>query len=954
MEYVDRLIQKLRGPSAKVRREACEEIEKLRAEGKPAFSDLVRILDDRDATLRCAALKALAAVGLTPDIEDRFLKLVDDPSSGVRYAALDALQYLGKGRQTEVIAALTRALENQDRRIQRLAAFRLASFGAAAAGAIRALATLLDHADDQVRGPAAFAVPQLGPTAAPWLSQVIALFEDRQVDTDAVDGIIRRGDAASREALIAGLRSSSEWTRAACARALLAAQVEPELALETLIEVLGEGNSKAAEGLLELEGPAVLPRLLDALAYGPEKVRAEVAKLLGKPKDRSGVIAALANALEDPASNVRHNAAMALRTAGALALPAVPALTRCLHDPVGYVRRAADAALREVSPERGWSPWDRDPKLAKETERSIARMKKREHLPQLIALLRADNPDLRDAAALALGKLGSAAAPATAALIRALGDSSLSVCDDAAAALGAIGESTPEGINALRSALQDPAVAYEAARSLASLGPQNLPLLLPLSEHSHDRIRLEVVQTMGTWGIQPEVCVPALAARLQDKDFGVRRAALQALTAYPTAAVAAAPALIDAWDDEDFDLLRKELATLLASLIDRDDARILAALVDARPSVRHGAALFAASGPLRPQAIDCLKSLLGAEDPDVQHSATYAVAQVDPPPLELLSSVLAIWNDETQHGVKTALKAFGPDAYPQIAALLDSPDAFARLRAAEFLYVAEVERPRSLEVLIAGLNDPDPRIHTAAARHVSHFRPAPEAAAEPLFHILVTGDRDAAHWAADSLRRLGPNAQEILPRLAELFGDDLRREQVYGILEDLDRELLGRLWNEADKREPVGPQPKESDMKRAARVVRVEAHDDEAECFSRLDPTWEEIEPLIARLGGKRFPFVYLELHTAETMFVESGVFESCFTCRAGNGSHEAYLVDPSRRQELEDGEDEPIVLVMAGGQITEIPRSWTTSRERVLQAARHFYSTGKRDPSLEWIDLGY
>lgn len=165
----------------------------------------------------------------------------------------------------------------------------------------------------------------------------------------------------------------------------------------SLDDAIGFGSAGLAHAALIQVGPAGLPYFIRALEHGTGKTRASAASFIGRLEGQAGPAStALARALNDPSAVVRGNAVTALGQIGPPARAALPALRSALGRDDDSFRLQGIRAL-----------W----RIGHETE---------ETLPILVRMLcdRA-NPN-RAGAAMLLGEMGPAAAPAAPALAEVL------------------------------------------------------------------------------------------------------------------------------------------------------------------------------------------------------------------------------------------------------------------------------------------------------------------------------------------------------------------------------------------------------------------------------------------------------------------------------------------------------------------------------------------------------
>jgi HEAT repeat protein len=181
-----------------------------------------------------------------------------------------------------------------------------------------------------------------------------------------------------------------------------------------------------------------------------------------------------------------------------------------------------------------------------------------EALPVLVDLLRDSDWVVRQEAALGLGNLGPAAAPAVPALAAALKDGDAGVRLSAAHALAWIGPAAGDAVPALTEALDDPVpgVQSAAAVALGKIGPGAravVPALRRLldakagsASESDKDLRMTVAD--GLWKIdgRADLALPVLLAGLADQRSESSALAAEALGAMGPEAKPAVPALLKA------------------------------------------------------------------------------------------------------------------------------------------------------------------------------------------------------------------------------------------------------------------------------------------------------------------------------------------------------------------------------------------------------------------------
>jgi HEAT repeat protein len=195
------------------------------------------------------------------------------------------------------------------------------------------------------------------------------------------------------------------------------------------------------------------------------------------------VVRALIGALGDTVDAVRMSAGYALTSAGVRAEGAVPALHNALHDTAhAAVRWQAAMILGSLGPSAGQTSVpvltealsDRDPQVRAAAAEALGNIGQvaAPALPKLYILLRDIDADVRRKAVEALPNISSDTSM-IGLLIGALSDPTPEVRRSAVTALGALGMPTDRVIGALAHALTDSwaAVRAAAALALAQIGP---------------------------------------------------------------------------------------------------------------------------------------------------------------------------------------------------------------------------------------------------------------------------------------------------------------------------------------------------------------------------------------------------------------------------------------------------------------------------------------------------
>lgn len=177
-------------------------------------------------------------------------------------------------------------------------------------------------------------------------------------------------------------------------------------------------------------------------------------------------------------------------------------------------------------------------------------------VPGLVAALASPRERVRQAAAIALGRIGPAAKPAEAALLAALQDKDGDVREMAAQALGRTGADPATAVPALASRLwlPQPYVCGRVAETLAGLGADAVPELVRALAGADVEARRCASIALGRLGGKAREAVPALVGALRESDGNARWNAAIALGEIGEGAREAAPALLEVLSDRDEDV----------------------------------------------------------------------------------------------------------------------------------------------------------------------------------------------------------------------------------------------------------------------------------------------------------------------------------------------------------------------------------------------------------------
>ncbi len=630
--------------SAAIRSEAAASLGRLgSAAGAEAVPDLTALLADADETVRGRAAEALSRVGANdPATVAALASLLEDPSPAIRIAVAQSLGVLGTAAASAV-PALVPLLQDRDEGVRGAVADAIGRMGTLTESAAHTLTNGLTSHDNVVRARTAEALGDIGEAAAEAApALVVALSDDNdRVRAKAVEALGKIGEAAAEVAvprLVRALKDPDNWVSALAA------------------EALGEMGAGADEAV---------PALVRSLRHQNPQVRANTAEALAKlgPAARAAV-AALERAVGDEDGGVRIGAVRALGAIGRPTPESNRVVRTALADPDPQARAAAAEAFG------AWGEADEPtradllallddandevkartarvlPKLAGATPEVVAGLSKR--------LSEDDSDWVRVEAARALGQLGTAAASAGAALLRAAQTGEVGLREEAMRAL-AIAQ-PPEAVEAFASGLRD---AEPQVRKLASAGwrkaatvpEEAVPALIEALHDPEIQVRANAAFALGRLDPVPAEAVPLLAECAAHDDAGLRLYAAIALQSAPGGAATDA----------------------LHPLLDDPNPRVR--LIAARRVL--------AENPTDPGAIAAVADALADSSPGIRKAALDLVDAIGPA-TAVLESVRARIERETD-----------PDVIGYLTAATDRMEQAAAVPAPEEATVADILEPPS-------------------------------------------------------------------------------------------------------------------------------------------------------------------------------------------------------------------------------------------------------------------
>ena len=576
----------------------------MRALGEIGSADatptLITILADEDTELREAASRALALIGvgavfpllrrmegssedfqnvvrqtlrrMGPETVNELAMQVADRRNLERSKAAQALGEIGNA---EAINALVKSLNSSDLHVQPAVMSALATIGEPS---VDALIDALDSDSILLVRTAIDALGRVGSPRAAGPLRHVAATRNAVLRDLALKSLARIPDEAAIKPLIEQLQAEAWAARRQAAIAL--AQANRDLAAPALIAALSDPEpvvARAAAASLDLHKwkPTAETDPVSAAAFWVALRYWDRAVDLG-----GAAIEPLMARLRDAAWEERRGPTDALIKLGE---PALEPLIEALQDEDPGVRHSAAYALGRIEEAKETEAGDALKELLSDANepvraaaaRSLGLLGATEAVPLLIERLH-DAPAVRANASSALAMFGDQAVPA---LAEVLEDEDPNVRAAAAEALGA--SNSAEAVTPLIDALSDEeeSVRLPVARGLARLGDLAVPTLTERLATEETGMQIAIAAILGQIGNQD--AVSALYPLLGDEDETVRLTAAAALqnlwiesreTSEPLQGVSALFVMTFTTVSEDEDLQRWLISESFADLsTDRPD-----------------------------------------------------------------------------------------------------------------------------------------------------------------------------------------------------------------------------------------------------------------------------------------------------------------------------------------------------------------------------------------------
>ncbi len=354
------LIDQLKHSDTDKRRQAANDIGKIKVGAAETVPYLIEALKDPDRYVRQGASSSLEEIeGREKEMLPQLVSALKNPDSRVREAAVDALGQRGEGKKGSV-PYLVQALKDTNARVRYSATFALLSNAADAKQTVPHLIEALKDSDDSVRAGAANALAEIGGGAKEAAPYLIKALNDPEplVQTGAYSALGRIGDDAPEivPQLIEASKDQDADVRRGAVMALADIGNKAKDSLPRLVELLKDPDKivrkVAATALWKVEDhdEKIVPYLIDALKDPDDSIRESAAYNLENIGEAAKeAVPHLIAALKDPYKEVRRRSAYALGKIGRGAKEAIPHLLEALKDPDEDVRRGAAAALEQFS-----------------------------------------------------------------------------------------------------------------------------------------------------------------------------------------------------------------------------------------------------------------------------------------------------------------------------------------------------------------------------------------------------------------------------------------------------------------------------------------------------------------------------------------------------------------------------------------------------------------------------
>lgn len=486
--------------------------------------------------------------------------------------------------------------------------------------------------------------------------------------------------------------------------------------VQDLIADLDKGDKEKLKALQELEtlgakAADAAMAVVGTLATKNEDVRLQAAMTAGKIG--AAAVKPLSKALESRDADERFYAVWALAFVGPPAKSATKLVLAALKDESPGVRRKAAYALGRIDP----SPGD--------------------VIGTLIGTLTDDNADVRQAGGAALARIGK---PAVAELILAIDTKNVAARHLAVQTLGQIGGDARAAIPELKQLLrEDNATANVAAQALSAIGAAALPALQAAAGDEEEKVRWVALRGLQ---LMAATAVPALVDLLGSPHVDVRRMAALTLGSIPVNDKMVAIGLGFATKDKDFQVRRNALQSIQNL------------------------------GPAAKLAEPYVSALLVDTDPQIRQQAFFTLRNLGVDPAPGLKKALANPDAKIRINTASLMTALGMEmalAEPILIDGLKEKDATLKMQAAHALSLRGLQPDVVLPIFVAGLKSEVASVRRQAAQNLIRYGAKARSAAPSLIAALDDDDDSVRAQALITLRSVGADAKVLLPAMLKVL-----------------------------------------------------------------------------------------------------------------------------------------------------------------------------------------
>jgi HEAT repeat protein len=497
------------------------------------------------------------------------------------------------------------------------------------------------------------------------------------------------------------------------------------------------------------------------------------------------------DALKDPEALVREEGILVLTDLGPVAKDAVPDLSKMLKDPSWRVRvKAANALFR------------------------IDRQQAKTVVPILCEGVKQGSSTERMQVIQLLGQIGPDAKDACLTLLEVLNDPDFNVRNTASFSIIQIGDAAvPPLRDALGN--KDATTRQLAAETLGRMGSRAKDALAALKERLKDDdglTRVRAAQALWFIDRQADVAVPALGEAMKDKDLTVRRAASLALFQLQPRPKEALPIFTAAMKDED-SLTRVQSAQAVWQINHKADEvmpvfmevvknpkehalalnQTLTALNELGPEAKAAvpALVEVLKGPNNNLYVFALTNTLGTigaasvpplaellnnkdTDPRILYPVIQALGRVGPEGAEPLIKAMDHENVNIRSQVVMSIGQMGPGAkaaVPKLAELAKGGDANLRNNAINALVQLGLDGRAAAPALVENLKNPNQYIVTQSLQALRNMQVDSKTVVPALEELLKSTTPYQRVMTADAIVSLDRENKAVVPVLIELVSD---------------------------------------------------------------------------------------------------------------------------------------------------------------------------------------